>query len=626
MPRKGSRKTLATEDGNGSEAGVKSAKMVFNLSNVKRIHSMSDATDVLTTTRNALIDLVHPQKQVELEQKRPDAQADETERRDKYRKTVIIFALVFFVFVLVKNAWLSDDSYITLRTVYNFVHGFGLTWNIDERVQTFTHPLWMFLLSGSYFFMRSIYFSSLLLSLGVSTLAVSIFVFRLAPSTLVAVVGLTILAASKSFIDYSTSGLENPLTHLLIVLFALVFFQYQQSKRYLLWLSLLGCMMILNRMDTVLLFLPALIYAWYRSSQPRLKALKTIFLAFIPFIAWELFSLFYYGFLFPNTAYAKLNTGISTGQLVKQGVVYLIGSSTFDPLLFLVIVSAVVLVVVLRDWKSIPLLLGMLLYIAYIVKVGGDFMDGRFLTPPFLLAVILLIRNIPSSSKLIYAGMFLAAVLLGFLVPNSRWYVINPSAQFTDITAPSGLMDEHYYYASASDLLNFRRDVVMPNSPLTQAGLHVQQMHEKVVVFDAIGYFGYAAGPQVHVLDDLALGDPLLARLPLSPNELNKWRIGHFLRDIPAGYVKTLETGKNMIQDPGLAQYYAKLHDVVSGPLFSWQRLLEIWHFNTGGYNYLLQHYIQSLPSQSQAPRHFPFSTPDYFNYASMPAGQEGEK
>lgn len=292
-------------------------------------------------------------------------------------------------------------------------------------------------------------------------------------------------------------------------------------------------------------------------------------------------------------------------------MVYLIGSSTFDPLLFFVIVSAVLLVVVLRDWKSIPLLLGMLLYIAYVVKVGGDFMVGRFLTPPFLMAVILLIRNIPSSSKLIYAGIFLVVVLLGFLVPNSRWYVINPSAQFTDITAPSGLMDEHYYYASASDLLNFRRDVVMPNSPLTQAGLQVQQMHERVVVFDAIGYFGYASGPQVHVLDDLALGDPLLARLPLSPNELNKWRIGHFLRDIPAGYVKTLETGKNMIQDPGLAQYYAKLHDIVSGPLFSWQRLLEIWHFNTGGYNYLLQHYIQSLPSQSQVPRHFPFSTHD---------------
>ena len=552
---------------------------------------------------------MHPQKKVEQEQKEPDAVADAAKLREKYGKTVIVFALVLFFFVLIKNAWLSDDSFITLRTVYNFIHGYGLTWNIDERVQTFTHPLWMFLLSGSYFFVRSIYFSSLLLSLSVSLLAVSIFVFRLAPSRLVAIVGLTILAASKSFIDFSTSGLENPLTHLLIVLFALVFFQQQKSKHYLLWLSLLGCMMILNRMDTVLLFLPALIYAWYRASKPRLKALRTVILAFTPFIAWELFSLFYYGFLFPNTAYAKLNTGISTGQLIKQGIVYLIGSSTFDPLLFIVIVSAVLLVVVLQDWKSIPLLLGMLLYVACVVRVGGDFMAGRFLTPPFLMAVILLIRNIPSSAKLLYAGIFLAVVLLGFLVPNSRWYVVNPSAQFSDPRDPSGIIDEYDYYANAAALINFQRNVIMPNSPLTQAGLHEQLIHDKVVVFNAIGYFGYEAGPSVHVLDDLALGDPLLARLPLSPVELTKWRVGHFQRDIPPGYLKTLETGTNMIQDPGLAQYYAKLHDVVSGPLFSWQRLQEIWKFNTGAYNSLLQHYIQSLPSQSHVPRHFPFST-----------------
>ena len=569
---------------------------------------MSYDTNLLATARDTLIELVHPQKKIEQEQAQPDAPArTEVEQRERNKKTILVFALVFFLFVLVKNAWLSDDSFITLRTVYNFVHGYGLTWNIDERVQAFTHPLWMFLLSGSYFFVRSIYFSSLLLSLTVSMLVVSLFVFRLAPSTLAAVVGLTILAASKSFIDFSTSGLENPLTHLLIVLFAIVFFQCQQSKRYLLWLSLLGSMMILNRMDTALLFLPALVYAWYRS-KPRLKSLRTVLLAFIPFIAWEIFSLFYYGFLFPNTAYAKLNTGISTGQLMKQGIVYLIGSSTFDPLLFFVIISAILLVIILHDWKSIPLLLGMMLYIAYVVRIGGDFMVGRFLTPPFLMAVILLIRNIPSSSKLMYAGIFLAVVLFGFLAPNSRWYVVNPSTEFTDLTAPSGLLDEHNYYASASGLLNFVRNVVMPNSPLTQAGLQAQQNHTRVVVFRSIGYFGYAAGPSVHVVDDLALADPLLARLPLTQAEENTWRIGHFARDIPPGYLDTLETGTNKIQDPGLAQYYARLHDVVSGPLFSWQRLQEIWGFNTGAYNSLLQHYIQSLLPKSSVPGHPPLS------------------
>lgn len=528
-----------------------------------------------------------------------------------YGKSALVLAFVCFSFVLLKNAWLSDDGYITLRTVSNFIHGYGLTWNIDERVQVYTHPLWMFLLSGAYFCVRSIYFSSILLSLGISAIAVAIFAIRIARSSLVAVVGLAILTASKSFIDFSTSGLENPLTHLLVVLFALVFFQCQQSKRYLFWLSLLGSMMILNRMDTVLLFLPALVYAWYRSPQSKIKALRTVVLAFLPFIVWELFSLFYYGFLFPNTAYAKLDTGIASSQLIKQGIAYLISCSTFDPLLFLVIVSAMILVIVQREWKGLLILLGMVLYMTYVVKVGGDFMAGRFLTPPFLMAVILLVRNIPSSEKLLWGGIATIVIVLGFLVPNSRWYVINPDVQLVDAR---GVADEHFYYAYATGLINFRRDISMPSSYLSQIGLQAKQKGQKVLPFNAIGYVGYEAGPYVHVLDAMGLSDPLIARLPIPPGE--DWRIGHFTRSIPAGYMKTLETGTNMIQDPDLAQYYTYLHDVTSGPLFSGQRLIEIWNFNTGVYNGLLNHYIHASSAQSRMPLKPTPAIPEFFDSA----------
>jgi hypothetical protein len=44
---------------------------------------------------------------------------------------------------------MSDDAYITLRTVDNWVNGRGLVWNTAERVQTYTHPLWMLLLSAA---------------------------------------------------------------------------------------------------------------------------------------------------------------------------------------------------------------------------------------------------------------------------------------------------------------------------------------------------------------------------------------------------------------------------------------------------------------------------------------------
>jgi len=44
--------------------------------------------------------------------------------------------IVFF-----RTAWVCGDAYITFRTIDNLVHGYGLRWNVDERVQAFTHPV-----------------------------------------------------------------------------------------------------------------------------------------------------------------------------------------------------------------------------------------------------------------------------------------------------------------------------------------------------------------------------------------------------------------------------------------------------------------------------------------------------
>jgi len=107
---------------------------------------MIDAKNFITNTQNILIDLLNPQNVDEQKQAIAPSTAEQAVQQVDYKKHIIVFALAFFFFVMVKNAWLSDDAYITLRTVYNFIHGYGLTWNVGERVQTYTHPLWMFLL------------------------------------------------------------------------------------------------------------------------------------------------------------------------------------------------------------------------------------------------------------------------------------------------------------------------------------------------------------------------------------------------------------------------------------------------------------------------------------------------
>ncbi|GLV60563.1 hypothetical protein KDH_73820 [Dictyobacter sp. S3.2.2.5] len=497
-----------------------------------------------------------------------------------YATGTLFGVFLLFLFIVIKDAWLSDDAYISLRTVDNLLHGYGLTWNIDERVQTYTHPLWFFLLAGANLLERNVYFSTLILSLTVTVAAVLLLVFRLAPSLKMALVALAAMTASKAFIDYSTSGLENPLTHLLIVVFALLYFRHHDTKRYVLWMSLLGCAMILNRMDTVLLFLPTL--AWTFWQHRSWRTLRAMVLSFIPFLLWEVFSLFYYGFLFPNTAYAKLNTGVPGNELFAQGVGYLVSSFTFDPVLFLVIAAGILFVLVRRDWKSLPLLLGMLLYLVYTVKVGGDFMAGRFLTPPMLIAIILLMRNLPENTVFVSATISVL-LLIGVLVPNSRIYAVNVDTIHGDLIDARGVADERLWYLDHTGLLNYTRTDDLSNPPSTYANVHA--LPDKVDELLAVGRFGYKYGPKEHVLDTVGLGDPLLARLPAIQQH---WRIGHFLRAIPDGYVQTLQTGQNHITDKNLAEYYTHLHNVTSGKLFSWSRLADIWNLNIGTYNHLL--------------------------------------
>jgi arabinofuranosyltransferase len=59
----------------------------------------------------------------------------------RYSLALLALLLLAYAVVLVRTAWMCDDAFITLRTVDNFVQGYGLVWNVGERVQVYTHPL-----------------------------------------------------------------------------------------------------------------------------------------------------------------------------------------------------------------------------------------------------------------------------------------------------------------------------------------------------------------------------------------------------------------------------------------------------------------------------------------------------
>ncbi len=505
--------------------------------------------------------------------------------------TITVAVIVLFVFVVVRNAWVCDDAYITFRTVDNLVHGYGLTWNTAERVQVYTHPLWMFLLSLPYFFTAEIYYTSLILSILVSLAAVSLLALGIARSFGSALLAITILTFSKAFVDYSTSGLENPLTHLAVALFLFVYLNSslkvgRVSRRTIFLLSLIAALATVNRMDTFLIFLPMLLYSLVVL---RFKGLYAVALGFLPFVLWECFSLFYYGFPFPNTAYAKLNTGVNVLMLAKQGLQYLLDSLHWDPLTLLAIIAGVLATLLARERRYLPVGAGIVLYLLYIIRIGGDFMTGRLLTAPLFAAVALLsYACFPFLKVRWLLAMGTAVILIGLSTPYSPLasdadYGLN---QTTWTKAIDGIVDERAFYYQGTGLLRGYGEDRWPNHRWGNSGRRARMAGQAVVVTGTIGLFGFYAGPRVHVVDSLAIADPLLARLPVM--DTSHWRIGHFERRIPDGYIDTLVSGQNRISDRDLAAYYDKLSLITRGNLFDLHRLPEIWNMNVGRYNNLL--------------------------------------
>ncbi len=91
--------------------------------------------------------------------------------RGPIRFAVIGALAALFLLVLVRTAWVCDDAFITFRTVDNWLNGYGLRWNVAERVQSFTHPLWMLLYAVPYAVSGDPYLTSIWLSIAVSLFA-----------------------------------------------------------------------------------------------------------------------------------------------------------------------------------------------------------------------------------------------------------------------------------------------------------------------------------------------------------------------------------------------------------------------------------------------------------------------
>ncbi|MES1982979.1 MAG: hypothetical protein V4443_10965 [Pseudomonadota bacterium] len=483
--------------------------------------------------------------------------------------------------MLLSVAWVSDDAFITLRVIDNFINGWGLRYNVIERVQVYTHPLWLFFLTPFYALTREALLTTMLVSVGLSLGALWLLARRIAVNIEYGCLLVLVAVASGSISQFATSGLETPLTFLLL---ALLVAQLYQNKHGL--SAALAGLLVLNRMDLAILIGPLVVYLAFKAQ--RGQRWRIIAAAFLPVLIWMIFSIIYYGSPFPNTAYAKLGTGYGTGELILQGLHYGENFLFNDPLLALLIGASVLGALRSRDQLLIAFATGLLLYIVYTIAIGGDFMSGRFFATPGFLALCLLAR-LPAPRWLLTRTKLVAPIIIAILA----LLLVARSTQAPGgavAKADYGIVDErsfYYLYNGLPAVLNgWLATGEEPIHPWGHRGTVLRALAEQnrkpvMVITGTIGMRGYYGGPMLHIMDELALADPFLARLPAQPGS----RVGHYLRAIPPGYSETVLLVDPLTNDA----LQPLLNDVVlatRAPLFADGRWGAVWRLLSGHYRW----------------------------------------
>ncbi|MFI5253555.1 MAG: hypothetical protein ACHQQQ_14110 [Bacteroidota bacterium] len=316
-----------------------------------------------------------------------------------------VLSILIACFFINTYAWTCDDAYISFRYARNLVNGLGLVFNAGERVEGYTNFLWtMMIAAGMKMGVDPVTFTKLIggvFAVGTITL-LSIGSWKLQSSLpgkkwIIPFAALGLCIHHEANV-YATGGLETSMfTFLLTSLyFALI---YSRSKKSLLGTGVLSLLLLLTRPDGILFLVAGVIYLFLT----RLNKIKSIVVFILPAILiylpywWWRYA--YYGYFYPNTYYAK-----SIGMpYYTQGFLYL---TIYMASYFVFLHTPVMLIVAaLRYKKTIyswfreksffrfiesdhlffnNVFLGMFFIAAqvlFVIRIGGDFMFGRFFIP-----------------------------------------------------------------------------------------------------------------------------------------------------------------------------------------------------------------------------------------------------
>jgi len=339
------------------------------------------------------------------------------------QRQLLLFVLLLLLALAWANRFVQDDAFISYRYSSNLARGEGLVWNPGERIEGYTNFLWVLLISVPIYLRIDPVIASqalgLLFALGsyVSTYKLSVLILR---SNAYALLIILLLGTNYTFSAYATGGLGTQMQTFFVItsIYLVVSMIRSENCRifHLIVFSLLFSASMLSRLDSVVPFsvlFPVLFWHLLRQNISLRDKVYRAVLLLLPSViilgTWLVWKYTYYGELLPNTYYVKV--GSPTSQ--TRGIVYLykfFESYFLIPFIFLLTFH-------LRQLLSASVMRILLaisfLWCLYVVKIGGDFMEFRFLVPILPVSFILIGKLILSTRDRRARRALIAMVFLG---------------------------------------------------------------------------------------------------------------------------------------------------------------------------------------------------------------------
>ena len=473
--------------------------------------------------------------------------------------------LVPLVIVLVgawTYRWVDEDAFINFRIIHNLLAGYGPVFNVGERVEVDSDPLWAAALVVAHGVApwASLEWTSVVLGLGCTAggfVAAGRAVVRLGArhaEGLVLPVGLLMVSVVAGVWEFATSGLEMSMVFLWLGVTFLLLVRVADRRTGALPAAFVAGLGPLIRPELALgatVFVVVLVALVASPTWPpgrgRFRRCAPVVLVAVALpVLVELARMAYFALLVPSTALAKA----AGSSWWSQGATYL-WNFVAPYTLWLPLALAVVLVgarVVAwgraGDRTGVVVLCTPLVVatvqLAYVVEVGGDYMHARLLLPAFFAACVPVYVGVRSLRGLLVvpvAGIGVwAVVCVGWLrfvpptvhsltpqtvfISNERNSWIQATGSAHPVTAAdyaralSGRAGAllataaRRVPAGRQDLLVVT-DPFVPIDPAAALPARSTLPFRLAVNLPAIGVIGYLAGPDVYVFDQYSLANPI---------------------------------------------------------------------------------------------------------------------